>query len=269
MTESIKKQIYQEIVDFNTKSITISEGFSFNQKSTIEKIYRLYNSRYLHGDVDVEGDKKYFYNIVRNPCQMTTKALDFDTKHIKILNAAGGDPLVAWYFERDLKFWMKDQNFGKTLNRIFRELPIFGSVVLKIINGKTYFVDLRNFVVEQSADSLGQAGYKIERYNYTPAEFRKIGTEMKFEKVEEVISDNREAKKSYLTIYERYGEVKNEETGDYEFKRVFMADVGADQEQNRITGKQTGKGVLLKETKVDKIPYWEFHLEKILLFDIF
>ena len=98
--------INQERADFETKDILIVEGFSFNQKQTINRIYRYYNSKFENGDTDADGDKKYFYNIVRNPCKVTTKGIDFDPKDIRILTASGGSPLQTWFFERDLKYWI-------------------------------------------------------------------------------------------------------------------------------------------------------------------
>ncbi len=134
--------IKKEVDEFRHSNIKIVDGFEFNQKATLEKIYFYYNSKYESGDFDDQGDRKYFYNMSRVPCNIGTKAIDFDTKHIKIQTAGGGTPLKTWFFERDLKFWMKDQKFGATLNRIFHELPIFGSVVLKIIDGKAFFKKL-------------------------------------------------------------------------------------------------------------------------------
>ena len=161
-------QIQSEKKEFENDKIQIVDGFLFNQKDTLNRIYLYYNSKYIHGAYDDENQRKFFFNIVRNPCKVTTKAVDFDTKHINIQTASGGDPLKTWYFERDLKFWMKDQDFGKVLNRIFSELPVFGSVVLKIVDKKPEFVDLRNFIVDQSADTLNGSNYIIEKHLFIP-----------------------------------------------------------------------------------------------------
>ena len=255
----IIKELKKEIEDFNTKSIDIVRGFSFNQKETIERIYFYYNSKYESGEKDSQGDKKYFYNLSRVPCNVATKAIDFDTKHIRLQTAGGGNPLKTWFMERDLKFWMKDQKFGKVLNRIFHELPIFGSVVLKIINNKAYFVDLRNFVVEQSADDLDKSNYIIEIHNYTPIEFKKIATEKGWKNIDETINEFREMRDvSFIRVYERYGEV--EEDGVYSYKRVIMADVGRDEIDRELPPKE---GFILDETEIDNHPYREFHWEKI------
>jgi len=55
------KQIQQEISEYEDTEITIVEGVYFNQKKTIEKIYRYLNSKFANGDVDIEGNKKFFY----------------------------------------------------------------------------------------------------------------------------------------------------------------------------------------------------------------
>jgi len=251
--------IRKEIDDFNTQSIEVVKGYSFNQKETLNKIYLYYNSKYASGEFDDQGDKKYFDNISRNPCNVATKAIDFDTKDIKVLTAPGGRPEKTWFFERDLKFWMKDQNFGKTLNRIFHELPIYGSVVLKEIKNKLYFVDLRNFIVEQSADSLDKSGYIIEQHPYTPMEFRKIGDKNGWDNVDKTIEAFRKTKDPYIKVLERYGEV--EEKGKYVYKKTIIADVGKDIMEDGIV--LPHPGFLLEEKEIKTHPYHEIHFEKM------
>ena len=249
----------KEIEDFNNESITIVDGYNFSQKETLNKVYLYYNSKYKSGDIDNQGDKKYFDNISRNPCNVATKAIDFDTKDIMIQTAAGGDPLKTWFFERDLKFWMKDQNFGKTLNRIFYELPIYGSVVLKIIDNVPHFVDLRNFVIEQSADTIDGSDYTIEIHNYSIGEFRRLGNKMGWKNVKETIEAHRVENSPYIKVYERYGEV--EDGGKYTYKRTLVADVGEDVMKDGV--EVPHDGFLLSENKIKSHPYREFHWEKI------
>lgn len=262
--EVVEKQVYQEKAEFDSKEIQIVPGFRFNQRETIEGIYLRYNSKFKDGDIDDEGDKKYFYNINRNPCKVTTKGIDFDTKHINIMTAAGQDPLKTWYFERDLKYWMKDQNFGQVLNKIFNDLPIYGSVVIKVIDGKPYFIDLRGFVVEQSANTLDQANYIMETHNYTVREYEKWAKKFNWENTEEVLEKHRETDKPYITVFERYGEVL-ESDNTYTYKRSFIVDLnssdGSYYDSYQVPSE--AKGMLVGETEVDNHPYWEFHMEKI------
>lgn len=267
MEGTLLKEINQEKTDFENKEITIVNGYTFNQKLTIERIYRLLNSKYADGDVDGEGDKKYFYNIVKNPCKVTTKMIDFDTKDIKILSASGGSSLTTWYYEKDLKQWMKENNFGKVLNRIFEELPIFGSSVIKVVNGKPHFVDLRNFIVsEASADSLDKANAIIERHLFTPYELKRTGSKMGWDegKINEAIDLHRGMKKPYIAVYERYGETGEWKNGKeyFAYKRIFVADVGQDETDTR-GGVLYNSGVVFSETDIDKHPYYEFHINKM------
>ena len=229
--------VQQEINDFEQETIDIAEGLSFNQRDTIKKIIYYYNSQFLSGSTDDQNDKKYFFNINRNPCDVATKAIDFDTKNINILTAKGGTGLKTWFLERDLRFWMKDKNFGRVLNRIFHELPIFGSVVLKIIDGQPYFVDLRNFAVQQDANTLNEAGYIIETHIYTPLVFKKIAEEKGWNNIDEAL-----ANKTSITVYERYGEDDN-----LDYRRTIIAE----------------GDIELSDEVIDHHPYWEFHFDKI------
>lgn len=265
------KDINKEIQDFESRNIQVVPGLSFNQHDMIEKIFFYYNSKFQSGDIDEDGNRKYFYNIVKNPCKVFQKAIDFDTKNIRLITTGGGDPWKTWFLERDLKYWMRDKQFGKVLNRIFKELPIFGSVVLKIIKGTPYFVDLRNFVIEQSADTLKDANYVMEIHNFTVPAFRKAGKKMGWDpaKVEEAIDEFYQMKDvSHIRVFERYGEepqIDNKGFKSYAFKRTFIADVGVeeyDQYQNILIEKN---GVLLQsdDWDPDNIPYREFHMDKV------
>lgn len=267
------KQINSEIENFKTKQVQIVPGLSYNQYDTINRSIFYYNSRfsdvtYKNGldAIDEDGDRMYFENINKNPCKVFSKAIDFDTKNIRLLTVGGGNPLKTWFMERDLKFWMRSQQFGKTLNRIFYELPILGSVVLKIINGKPYFVDLRNFVCQQGADTLKTSSYIIEIHNYTPTEFRRVAKEMKWssEAVDKVITEFRKMKDtSHIRVFERYGEVEND--GKWTYKKVYLADVGVDEfdQATRMVIEHPGVTLSSEEFDPETIPYREFHAEKM------
>lgn len=268
------KVINQEIEAFRSKQSQIVPGLFFNQWEILQRIFFYYNSRFSRGGssmdpIDEDGDRMYFYNIVKNPCKVFSKAIDFDTKNIRLLTTGGGDPLKTWFMERDLKFWMRDKEFGKVLNRIFRELPIYGTVVLKMVNGMPYFVDLRNLVVEQSADSLDDMNYIIEVHNLSIGSFRKVGKEMKWgeDKIGETIREFRKMKDvSHIRLYERYGEVEElqaDGTRKYSYKRTFLADVGVDEYDQRGELSAEHAGVEISSEEWEGHPYREIHAEKM------
>lgn len=262
-------EIIKETEEYRYNPVTIVPGLLFDQWQTVNTIFFYYNSKYQTGDTDDEGDRKYFYNVTKNPCDICEKSIDFDTKSIRLLTTGGGEPTKTWFMERDFRYWMRDKQFGKTLNRLFHELPIFGSVVLKVIEGVPYFVDLRNFMMDKSADSLDSSDRIIESHYMTVQEFRKKAKIMKWPqaRVDETIEKFHTMKSSHIIVYERYGEVETDDgkTKTYPWKRTFIADVGEDKYMQTQTGQIliSHRGVELSSEDWDGHPYWEFHLRKI------
>jgi len=262
--------IQQELDSFGS-DITIIEGWNWNQKKQVEQNILYFNSKFVDGDMDEDGLKLYFYNIVRAACGTTTKAIDIDTKDILLLTAEGGNSLKTWFYQRDLKNWMKRKEFGKILNRISEELPIQGTCVLKYINGEVKFVNLKNFIVEQNADSLDKSNFIIEEHYYTPFEFNKIGKEMSWDNVDKVIKDfrglnskNSTEASQYIRVFERYGEYYNEDSEEYEYGVCYIADIPYDIKNSPSYNVETaGNDYILGKTKLEKHPYIEFHINKI------
>jgi len=265
------KDINRELQDFISKRIQIVPMLYFSQYQTLQDVNFYYNSKFKSGEIDEDGDRKYFFNIVKNPCKIFSKAVDFDTKNIRLLTAGGGNPLKTWFMERDLKYWMRDQQFGKVLNRIFHDLPIFGSCVIKIVDGVPYFVDLRMLVNDQGADSLMESRSIIEMHDYTVPEFRKVARQMKWSDADQkkVIDEYHKMKdQSHIRIYERYGEVADiapDGSTSWKNKRIFLADVGIDEFDvygNMVTV-HPGVTLALDDWENEELPYYEFHAEKM------
>ena len=260
---SILGQIQLELTRFS-EPIKVLDSWESDQKKLIEQAILYLNSKFVDGDIDELGFKRYFYNITKYSCGATTKAIDVDTKDIIFMTAAGGNPLKTWFLERDIRFWMKDKYFGETLNRICRELPIYGSVVLKMIKGECYFVDLRNFVCEQNADSLNNSNYIIEQYYYTPSEFKSVAKKKGWdeEQVEKILKIFTKSGEQYIRVFERYGEVENED-GLSDYKMVIVADIPNDVKNNPDVKYQLNSDIVLGEKLITTHPYFEFHINKI------
>ena len=261
----ILKQINEEIADFK-KPIPMDESGSwmFNQLETINQAILYTNGKYIDGDIDEDDLKLYFYNITRQAVGTTAKAIDLDTKDILLKTEPGGDYIKTWFLQRDVKYWLKKQGFGKILNRISDELPQFGSVVLKYINGKAEFVNLKNFIVEQNADCLDFSNYIIEQHLYTPMEFRRIAKELDWDKdkVNKIIEEYRKGNNQYIRVFERYGEVEDDD-GNWDYKKVIFADVPSNVQDVKRDIAEVFSGEILFETLVEKSPYEEFHTNKI------
>ena len=68
----------------------------------------------------------------------------------------------------------------------------------------------------------------------------------------------------HIMVYERYGEVMDAKN-NWDYRRVYVADVGVSEEDERNRSDIPYNGILLQSDKIDDNPYWEFHLEKILV----
>ncbi len=262
MKTNIQNQIQKELQEF-TENITIVGSWTFNQKKTIEQDILYYNSKFVDGDIDEEGFKLFFNNITRPTCGTTTKAIDIDTKDILLLTSPGGNSLKTWFYKRDLNYWFKKKNFGKTLNRICEELPVFGSVVLKKAGkGDVEFVNLKNFVCEQNADTLDQSNYIIEQHYYTPVEFQRIGKEKGWKNIDEVLKLYNGSREQYIRVFERYGMIEDD-NGEFNYEMVLVADIPSDVKRNKQTENEIYGNLILGEKKVEKHPYFEIHIFKI------
>lgn len=263
---SIVKQLQKEVDEFQAgEPIEIVSRYFHRQYDTVDKIIRLYNSKFEKGELDSEGFRKYFYNIVRNPCTVSTKAVAFDVSDIQVTAAPGSSYRKAWIADRDFKYWAKTQNLPLIMSRVFHELPIFGSVVLKKVKGKWRFVDLRNLINEQQADSLDRAEYVIEQHFMTPEEFRKTN----WKKKDEILEAWRATKKPYIRFFERRGEVSeadlDEKNGDPDkmVRAVTIIYIPETRTADRFGNPVSGIVAWNEKESLEDFPYREFHWEKI------
>ena len=264
-TTDIFKLINQEIEEFRNDSIKIAGNYEFNQSKTTQENIRMYNSQFESGKIDSEGFQKFFNNIVKAPCNNATKAIKFEPKHIRIRKKPGQSDRKVWLMNRDFQYWMKEQSFTDILYKLFSDLPKMGSAVLKIVGRKPYMVDLRNLVIEQSADTIRDAAYVIEQHYYTPSQLRKQGWDKK--KIKEVLDHFRGTEDKYIRVLERYGEVEDEK-GEWTYRRV----IAYVPEGSFYNGKEpldeaftSISGIVLDDVEIDEdeFPYRDFHFEKI------
>lgn len=267
---NIADRIYRDEEDFE-EPIRIAEGVPFNHPDTINRIVAYNNSSFTSDKEDATGFEKFFLNINLTPCEVARKSIEFDTKDFRFMTDAGGTALETWFLEQDFKYWAKQEYIGKFLNGIFKRLPRFGSVVVKTIGESPNFVDLRNFIIEPSADSLEDANYIIEKHRYTPSDFAKTAELKGWKNKDEVLKSFRKTSSKYIEVVERYGELTKEEIDDgsqneYQFTQAIFARTGSreeEQDKRHNEGPRTVDFKLaLNEMERDEMPYEEFHMNK-------
>lgn len=186
-TTSIFAQIRTEVYDFINNYINIVDGYSFNQYQTIKKCHLYYNSRFISGELDSNGRKKIFFNVVKSPCKVASRFLNFDTKDIRLISNTKDSEMATFLLEKELKNWMKTNKIAITLNKIAELAPVYGSVVLKKTKKGADIVDLRRLILDPTVDTITNSRFVELEHNLTPSQLRAKEKDG-WENVEEVIN---------------------------------------------------------------------------------
>lgn len=270
---TIIDQIKRDEREFH-EPIKVVDGLNFNHPETLNKIYLYNNSSFKSNSKDpTTGFDKFFYNINLTPCEVARKSIEFDTKDVRFFTASGGSTIKTWFLEQDFKFWAKKNRFGSFINELLKRLPRHGSAVTKTIDGEPNFVDLRNFIVEPSADNLEGANYIIEKHYYTPVDFARVADEKNWDNKEETLEAYRKTDNRYITVYERYGELTTDQIKksggtdtEYEYARAIYADISEDESDVKDKSEEgpskSSYRLSVDEFDKDNLPYDEFHFTK-------
>ena len=284
--QNIFAQTRQEVFDFINNDIKIVDGYSFNQYQTIKKCHLYYNSRFVTGDLDSNGRKKIFLNVVKAPCKVSSRFLNFDTKNIRLISNTRNSEMATFLLEHELKNWMKKNKVAITLNRIAELSPKYGSSVIKKTKKGADIVDLRRLVLDPTVDTITNSRFVILEHNLTPSQLREK-QKNGWENVEEVISKfyvntapepyiqdgtlNQVNSTPVIKIYERYGEVpkswldgsepkENEEMVRALFIVAGVNNYGLGEDGKTVTRED---GVVLFRSKwFGDWPFRDFHYDK-------
>lgn len=276
--------VRQERNDFLYNYIEIVDGLQFNQYKTIKKIHKYYNSHYESGDYEeINGvtRKKVFYNINKWRADVATKMLDIDVKDFVLTSENPETEFQTYLLEKELKAWLKKHKLGKVLNQIVRNLPIYGSVVLKKVKGGAEVVDLRYLFLDQAAETLQDSRYIIQKHLMTAGELRKmrgiwdnvdeaIDRYCNYTSVgyEDELGYNQPASSPYAEVYERYGEVpksfitgKDRDNDEYVLAKFIIAgvDITKIDKENKVVYEE---GLILYKEQIKDLPFREVHYSK-------
>lgn len=208
--------IFQECWQDSEQPVEVTDGYSFDYLATINKIELYRNSRFQSGDVDSEGNKKYFFNIVNPQAGNATKNIDLDTKDITIRAVDGKDKIKALLYRQELISWLRKNEFAELLNEISEQLPVYGHLVFeKTPDGEIERVRLSDWRRDWGVDDLDDSPYCIRRYYMQPHELKKMkGWDT--ESVNKVIQSYYENKDKNICVYKVYADYPAEVFGGTE-----------------------------------------------------
>jgi hypothetical protein len=128
------KEFYAEIDDhlkeYESGTITISEDIEFSMRQTVRQITHYIMSKYMGGQLDEQLRRKPFRNIGNAIVDLEWRAKNIDRKAIEA-EETDSDYIFSLVVNKEVQQWMKDNNFGKTIDDYQRKKSEYGSVLLK------------------------------------------------------------------------------------------------------------------------------------------
>lgn len=269
---NIFKIIENEITEYVSGVVQISEGHIFSQYKLVNRIARYQNEIYPDGiKIDNQGNYKYWFNIISPRVDTEMKNIDFDTKDILLYSDQTKDATAIFLLTAKLKEWMRETGQSIKLNDIVEAGSSWGNVVIKKVKDDYDIIDLKNFyVINQTAETLEDTSV-IERHILTQSDLRsKNGV---WNNVEDVIKNcgkkefvkvkNQTSTKTqtlYYEIFERNGEVSQKvfneaqgKKGGSEDKYVLVKIIVAG------LGDKKTDGYILYAEEIKEMPYKEYH----------
>ncbi|TXG76605.1 hypothetical protein E6Q11_04360 [Candidatus Dojkabacteria bacterium] len=281
-TQSIFALIRKEINEYTQQYIEVVPGCYFNQQDTIKRIHLYINSKF-ENPVKFHGRERIFHNIVNYRRDTVAKAIDIDTKDIR-LKADNPESMIQTFLaEKEFKLWMKQNEIGEVLNSLAEDLATYGTIVIKLVGQKAENVDLRRFFLDQTVKDLQKSRFVTQEHYMTEPELRKM--EGKWDNIDLVIerfgsyfapqsytndgTTNVQGSTPYYKIYERYGDVPeymiNPKSRSRRMVRAMF--IVAEPFSQSVTndGKVTvDNGVILASARWDKeYPYEDCHYSQV------
>jgi hypothetical protein len=112
------------------ETFTMPGGYQYCEPEMIKTIDAYYNSHFISGDLDSQGQRKPFYNISKTPCDVGSKLIDFDRKDIIVVPTTYSEftDFEVALRQKKLKDLMKEQNFGELINDLGDDYPKYGHI---------------------------------------------------------------------------------------------------------------------------------------------
>ena len=263
------KRIAEEINNYQTGSIQIAEGINFSTYRMLRRISLYKNQVYPTGNLDAQGNYKYYFDIVSPRVNSEIKNLDFDSKDVLLFSDSKADAVRVLIANVALREWMVETGEAARINEAIEQGPEWGNIVWKKQKNGYKVLDLTNvMVLNESAKDLSESDV-IEKEVFLSTDLRKMsGTWNNVEKLIKAGKPTDKKTNPEFYVYERNGEVSEKEY--YKTKALLdkdFDDKGKDYPEDKfvlakivVGGVEKGNPmtVLFCDTIVTK-PYKEFH----------
>lgn len=224
--EEIKRQAIQlvenERNEWEDAVAFVTDKIAFNMRNLIKTLRKNYYGIFDEQDDPTTGAKKVWTPLTESTVEGVVKNIDLDTKDINFRTKKPDARGVTAFIRNLVKDKLDQMYFGEYLDEMERSLAIDGTVVWKTYvtqeSGKKTVrikqVDLLNFYIDPTADSIQETGAVIERAVMTPNELMTMDGWYDTEDIQGSVNVSRNDKDlmnmtggevEMIDVYERWG----------------------------------------------------------------
>jgi hypothetical protein len=228
----------KEFVDDYNSAINVTKGNSYIMPQTINKISLYKAGKFVTGDIDFLGNKKYFYNIVKPAVMNVIKNIDIDTKNIRVTSTRPKYVMNAMVYNEALKQWMRENGIGYLINNTIETLSTYGSCMIKKTSDGIKLMEWDKVMIDPAVNNDDnsfdiQGYYVIEEKFMTAAEVESMKSKgWDSEAVDNVLEAywkeyKEDTTKTTMRIYEAHcymsGAFFGEDEDEFKFYKMYLA----------------------------------------------
>lgn len=252
--------------EYDEEVILSVKGYAFTQRKLIDLIEKYWDSKFISGDKERGGLYRFFNNIIKFPTRIAMKMTDFDTKDFRFFAEEGQSHAPVYLFNKELKAWMKDEDFGYILNRIIKNTPKYGNHLIKTIGDDTSTVRLKNIVCDPYVEFLEQSYLVVEEHYMTPKDVMDMDGKWDKKSIDYLMDCFEKTTESTIRVDECYiygyksefGEIEKDTEDKFVRGRVFVAGLDDYKTDNKGRVTKSGHYILHKDIPPKSLPYYEF-----------
>ena len=237
--QTIQSIVRSEIQDFIHNSITVAQGYQFNQYENVKKIHLYENSRFYSGTSTggkplIEGyqeeeDKRLFFQVSSPRAKSVKRFFNIDVEDILLDEIDPQSEISLDLINKELKRYAEDNTkgedgLGENLNAFIDPYVDYGTLVIEIQkDGRPEIIPLQDFFVDPTVKRCKDSRFNTIKYTLSAKQLRdKVADGWDKDAVEAIIEaqgETSEASASYendgsnngitssvqVDVFKRYG----------------------------------------------------------------
>jgi hypothetical protein len=213
-------KIHDFVKQYDTMTIQVSPGVSYNLRDVINESYRLYNARFEGNDMESSGFRRIFYRMIWVIFRTIIMASDIDLKDLNLRSLNGKGLKVLFILKMAVHSHLSRTYFGKYVDKVMADMVWFGTSLTKRVDGSVETVDLRNYTTESTVKDPQARSH----------------AEMCFYSWDQVQSHKEDWKKVWDQIENQWEKMKKENVSRFKIVEFWTFDV-VDSKEHKVCKK--------------------------------